>query len=396
MFTKPNNMQLATWLIAVGLTVSTAVAQQATVTTDNSNGVQTTKFATLSGTVTVFTPKFIEAGDRISGTVIEDPKGKTDKEKKTNQATLEGMVIEVMGEKVKPSQRMIHFTVPAGLVLISILDSHGKTVSKCPIKTLPQGSIAPETKTIIPPIMIAGQPLIIRGSFDGDASNTKCSIGGVPAEVLAQSPREAIVFSQTSETGPQNVKIEEQGTTTTGTIHLVKLNLSAPKTNLLKGESTTITVKVSGLEGITKDVPMSMTNESPKTVQMTGGNTIVRSIHPNNVSQTGEFSIETQLTASSAGSFVISAQVGQPNNWWIIDPDNPLAMEDYDRLIELDRVSNRQLLDTLKDLRYRKMFDYLNSKESQKWLAKKIRLIKDALNQRRIPYKNLAIDEADF
>ncbi len=396
MFTKPNNKQLATWLIAVGLTVSTAAAQQTIVTTDNSNGVQTTKLATLNGTVTIFTPKFIQAGDTISGTVIEDPKGKTDKEKEKNQAILEGMVIEVMGAKIKPAQKSFNFTVPAGLVSIAILNNRGRLQNQCPIKTLPQGSIVPETKTIIPPIMMVGQPLIIHGSFDGDASNTKCSIGGLPAEVLAKSPREAIVFSQTSETGLQNVRIEEQGTTTNGTTNVVKLNLSAPKTNLLKGESTSLKVSVSGLQGITENVHMLITNLSPNIVQMTGGNKIVRSIHPNDVSKGGEFTIETPLTASSAGSFSISAEVGQPNNWWIIDADKPLAMEDYDRLVDLDKVSNRQLLDTLHDLRLRKMLDYVNSKESQKWLAQKIRLIKDALNQRRIPYKNLAIDEADF
>ena len=396
MFIKPNNKQLAIWLLAIGLTVSTATAQQATVTTETVSGMQTTKFTTLNGTVSVFTPKFIQAGDSISGTVIEAPKGKTDSDKKKNQATLEGMVIEVMGEKVKPSQRMIHFTVPTGLVLISLVDNLGKTISKCPVNVLPQGSISPELKTIIPPIMMAGQPLIIHGNFDGDSSNTKCTIGDGPAEVLAKSPRETIVFSPITETGPQTVKIEEQGTTTNGTINVLKLSLTAPKTNLLKGESTNLQTQILGLKGITQDVRMSITNQSPKTVQMTGGNTIVRSIHPNDVSLNGEFTLETPLTASSTGSFEISAQVGQPNNWWIIDPDHPLAMEDYERLIDLDKVSNRQLLDTLNDLRLRKMLDYVNKKESQKWLAKKIRLIKDALNQRRVPYKNLAIDEADF
>ena len=396
MFAKPNNTQLAIWLAAIGLTVSTAAAQQVTVTTDIANGMQTTKFATLNGTVSVFTPTFIQVGDKISGTVIEEPNGKTDKEKVKNQATLDGMVIEVMGGKVKPSQGSFKIMVPLGLASIAMLNNHGKPVSQCPVRALPAGTIAPENSITIPPIAVAGQPFTIHGNFDGNASDTHCTIGGQPANVLAQSPRETIVLPPSKATGRQSVNIEAQGTTSSGTINVVKLNLTAPKTNLLKGQSTTLHVRILGLEGIKNDVQMSISNESPKTVQMSGGNTIIRSIHPNDVSQSGEFTLDTPLTASSAGSFTISAQVGQSNNWWIIDPDKPLAMEDYDRVIELDRVSNRQLLDTLRDLRLRKMYDYVNKQESQGWLAQKIRLIKDALNQRRIPYDNLPIDEADF
>jgi hypothetical protein len=62
---------------------------------ETANGLNTTAFDTLEGTVTVNLPDDLAAGDTISGTVISEPKGKTGDEQAKNQDELSGYVVEV-------------------------------------------------------------------------------------------------------------------------------------------------------------------------------------------------------------------------------------------------------------------------------------------------------------
>jgi hypothetical protein len=52
------------------------------------------------------------AGDTISGTVIEEPKGSNAQEKEKNKSTLDGLVIDLEGTKVPANQPRFTWTPP--------------------------------------------------------------------------------------------------------------------------------------------------------------------------------------------------------------------------------------------------------------------------------------------
>ncbi|HJX83319.1 MAG TPA: hypothetical protein VJ723_03125, partial [Candidatus Angelobacter sp.] len=98
-------------------------------------------------------------------------------------------------------------------------------------------------------------------------------------------------------------------TTTKGTFRNLKIDLTAPKTSLKKGESTELHVEVSGLEGLHQPIPLQLTNQSPNTVNLGGGNTQTIVIQPSQVSTGGTFVKTVPVTGIRSGSFVITSDI---------------------------------------------------------------------------------------
>ena len=87
----------------------------------------------------------------------------------------------------------------------------------------------------------------------------------------------------------------------------VGVRLSAPKTNLLKGERTTLTVEVSGLEGIKEDVPLQL--DSKGVITMDGGNFQNLRIKPPEITPAGIYTTDRMITGVQAGGFTVTATV---------------------------------------------------------------------------------------
>jgi len=83
--------------------------------------------------------------------------------------------------------------------------------------------------------------------------------------------------------------------------------LSAPKTQLLKGESTTVTVVVSGLQDITQSIPLHLVKGG--VVRMEGGDSQTKVIKPDEVKRGGTYSITRKITGQQAGGFSVTASV---------------------------------------------------------------------------------------
>jgi hypothetical protein len=398
---KANSLKFGFCFTVLSLFTSLSLAQIDSMThrmesmsSEISQGIQTSRVATIYGTVSVITPAFVESGDRISGTVLVNPKGESEIIRKKNGEILRGMSIQVLGTKVASALPMFTVVVPTGQPTVTIDDSEiGVSVfapNTCPAEADRPGFALTN---------IGRAPLSIPGMFDGDASNTTCSIGGQPAIILAESPRQVVVWTPPSLTGPQVVQVEESGTSMNGKVNLIGLSLSVPKTNLMKGERTTLTAKVSGLEGLTSDqypIKLSLANESPNNVSLGSGSTIETTLWQSDISALGEYRMTSTITAIAPGSFsvsgqVVSAQFGA-GSWWNDDQDHPIDMSGIETIGDLRGYSIRQLMDTLRDLRYRKMWDYVRGQKSQDWLAQKIKLVKAALHQHGVAVVSKNID----
>lgn len=208
------------------------------------------------------------------------------------------------------------------------------------VPTHPSGAvITPDPKItpsfIIPPLGQTGRPIEITGPFDGNSSNTTLNwapLAGrgpyknpeneTPIPLLAESPRKAVFESPTNVIGPIEITLMERNTQTTGNYRNVGVNLSAPKTNLLKGERTTLTVQVTGLEGIRSPVPLTL--DSKGVITMEGAMFQPLMIQPSQVGADGRYTTTRGITGVQNGGWTSTATVvTQPFNIVLRDPSPP-------------------------------------------------------------------------
>ena len=281
-------------------------------------GVNTTTLKTPRGRVRIDLPNDMAAGDTISGTVIAEPSGKDEKEKQKNADELNGYVIEVNSKHFPVSGGVIQkFVIPPTLARppeIILLDAKGNKVSSALLPMRPAPNTTTTTSFVIPQLGQSGNPISIIGPFDGDSSNTKVQVGGVPAKVIAESPRNVIIETPGTVVGPSKIAVNENGQQSTGNFRALKIDLTAPKTSLLKGESTELHVEVQGLQGITQPVPVQLQNQTPSNINLTGGNTQNIVIQPSQVPASGIFNWSTNITGVSSGGFVITGTLPSGTN----------------------------------------------------------------------------------
>ncbi len=278
----------------------------------------------LYGDVKVYLPDDMAAGDTISGTVVAEPKGNTEEERAKNQDTLEGLVVEIGDQKVDASKGAFKWVVPnAPIKLIRIIEvASGRELAKTPVSLItpmikpPTSQTSQTNKFQLPAIGQQGRAVEIPGPFDGDFSNTtlnwksatqnaESAEGGF--RLLAESPRKGVFRSPTNVTGQVEINLKEGSAETKGTYRSVGVSLSAPKTNLLKGERTTVTVMVVGLEGIKQTIPLLLITQG--VVQMDGGNSQFIPIPASGVTPAGIFTMTRTLTGQQSGGFSVTATI---------------------------------------------------------------------------------------
>ena len=271
-------------LIFIILAVSTAdtAFSQKDIQTKNTVywGLNTTTVDSPEGKVNIHLPDDIAAGDTISGTVIAEPYGTSPYEINENSDVLNGYVVEVKTPKktIKKSKvgvnKIAKIVVPAGVataLTLVLKNNKGKTVSKSSIPVNPTTSVIDKPKDFtVPEIGQTGRPVEIPGPFDGSLDTTSVKIGGKKSPVLAESPRKAVAQTPRDVVGQVDMELKERNKVTKGKINMLAIKLSAPKTTLLRGEETTITAQVVGLEGLPRDsypVPFEITNLTPQVIR---------------------------------------------------------------------------------------------------------------------------------
>jgi hypothetical protein len=206
---------------------------------------------------------------------------------------------------------MLTFVVPAsGLVSPFILkNSAGREIARgqIPRGFTPVPTQAGTPNFTLPTIGQSGRPVKNGGLFNGTAANTNLTIGGQPATVLAVSPQNLIFRSPLEPVGATTISLVNRGTSQSGPYRNVGVRLSAPKTNLLRNERTTVTLTASGLSGIEENVPLYiMTTGS---VSMEGGNNQHIEISKQMINVAGEFVRSIDITGIMPGVFNVVATI---------------------------------------------------------------------------------------
>lgn len=220
------------------------------------SGLREETFDTVEGTVRVLMPDDMRPGEIITGTVIAEPNGATAAEREANMDELTGLVMEIGEQKVEVRDRKFNWTIPAAGLMTYLLFKPDGTPLRARSGQIEIPKPGPDPDPVggpgfsIPTHGQTGKPMPISGNFDPNTP-TVITIGGQPAEILAESPRQAIVSLPRNLVGPQDVLVSENGRRVAeGKMGLLQISLSAGKLNLLKGETTTLQVKVIGLEPI--------------------------------------------------------------------------------------------------------------------------------------------------
>jgi hypothetical protein len=297
----------------------TADAQQGSVSQSAANGLNTVTFDTAAGKIKVYLPEDMRPGDTISGTVTAEPRGSTDTERTANSGVLNGMVIDTDGEnRSSVGQKSFTWKIRAGQAISALkrqlrLYSAGAARSPTHVATLALSSVTqtPPTDFVLPRLGQAGRPLTIFGPFDGNAANTASRLGDRPLEILAESQRQASFRSPADMTGPAELSVTESGHTGSGQFRNVGVSLASPKTNLVRNEKTPLTVDVSGLDGITTNVPLLLATMG--TASMSGGNAQTIEIRPMDVNSSGHYNRTFELTGTQTGGFTVIATILSDN-----------------------------------------------------------------------------------
>jgi len=286
------------------------------------DGMHNTRFKTSKGDVIVHLPDDMAAGDTISGTVVTEPAGKTDGERAANGGALSGYVIELGKQSTKAGDKYLRWYLPrastsAGLTL---RDPKRNAVGRVDVPVEPPGGTASPVP-ILPKLIVIDKPWVVRGLFHPETHDPKVTVGGNPATPLAESPRKIICANPSTQPGPQTITVQETprdatrnvtaptpSPVTTGVANVLHIELSAPKTTLRRGETTTLHVAVSGLEGIRAPVPLRIQNQTPKVLQLGGGDDQRALIHSRDVKD-GTYVTDRVLTGIQPGSFSIFADV---------------------------------------------------------------------------------------
>lgn len=299
-----------------GASASRAAADETVATTVPALIV--TSISVPQGTLRVSLPSDVAAGDTISGTVVAEPAGRSDAERRANAATLDGYVVEAGATKTRAAQRAIVFLVPPAATTATILvrRSSGEIAGRTDVpvrvqQAAPLRQAAPSDFRF-PQHAAAGQPFRISGPFSGNVATVSLTVGGRPAEVIAESPRMLVAAPPAAFAGPGRMRLSESGVSSAAPCRVVSLTLSAPSTRITKGAHVPVHIVVGGLEGLQETLRVRLVNATPDVVALAGGDAQVLRIRPDEVAAGGQHAQERDLAGLRAGSFSLSATLDEP------------------------------------------------------------------------------------
>ncbi len=366
--------------------------------TTTRNGLSTTTFNTPYGRTILNLPTGIKAGDTISGTVIREPRGRTEEERGVSERFGDSDIVHIVTRsqsdkpdlesyrpylespkvdlptlfptkrpppkrppilddtvwrlplKKKPlkgtkiptkeveSGGMFRFEIADERVISALISGNSRAVLSMNDgqKTIPieivQLALTPVEPVVVsypkqsgspwksPNYVQAGRLIPIIGPFDGDAKNTSLKLDGKPLTILAESPRRAFFRFPTQTVGQHEVRIKELGQETRIPYRILKVGLSAPKTNLIRGEKTTVTIEVGGLNNLmeTEIIPLQLVSHG--VINMDGGDSQSLRIRKKDVDANGVFRTTRKVTGLRTGGWGVNATVIDPRQTPIFVP----------------------------------------------------------------------------
>ncbi|MBI5858822.1 MAG: hypothetical protein HZB42_14415 [Sphingobacteriales bacterium] len=266
-------------------------------------------FETKEGKINVYLPP-LSSSVTLSGTVYSEPNGRNGKDSSKNLEALKSYLLKLGDILIKAEGSSFSFQLPAASpsgVPLQLQSSAGQVINT---QTLPfTQATVPARNFSVPPYMVSTDAATIKGNFDGNITNTSVTANGQKATLLAESPSRLYIKTPDNITGPVTIQCNEGGSTQKASTNIISLQLSADKTNLRKGESTQIHIKVAGLEGLSTNVPVNITNASQSVINIEGGNAQQIVIVPSRDAASGVYETTRAIQSLKNGGFSVTVNV---------------------------------------------------------------------------------------
>ncbi len=270
-------------------------------------GVHVVIFDTPYGRLYVNLPDDMAMGDIISGQLTLQPTGQEEKQRDKNLKKLAQHYLELGKQRISAGADWGKWTIPeVDKLSVTLMDPKGKTVASTEVPVQPQPAPFHQDFSC-QSAGVAGGMFQYFGEFDGDFSDTDGHIGDRELTKWAESPRKVILESPKDIIGLCTVTLTEGDYRGECSYRGLSIQAAAGKDTLLKGESTTLTVTVRGLEGLAEEIPLGLENKTADIVRMDREG--VFSITPDDVQLDGTYTTSRRITGIMPGRFHISAAV---------------------------------------------------------------------------------------
>ena len=318
-------------VLLLSVFISAESYSQNTVQQKHNNGLSTITIQTAKGNISIHIPEHHNS-ESITGRVSVVASGNSNTRIKKNKASLEEFQLTYGGLPISlQSNSYALNTAELKNNILSLSNEKGKLLIATTI-TLPSKNKIALNTVRIPPYLTAGQPGRISASLDGISTNTTVAINNENVSILAESETDLFFEVPSNNRGVHQIQVENEGQTTDAEVNILVLDISAERLNLLRGETTTLSIQVSGLEDLDTEVPITITNDSPSNISLEGGNNQEITIQPNG----DTYELSQTITATQGGGFSISASILPANESNVDDNDETLCncvIDDYSYLI---------------------------------------------------------------
>lgn len=320
------------YVLSLLLLVPASITWAQTITSQK--GLTTALFNTDYGIIKVYLPENIRPGELISGTIEAEPKGSNTRQIEKNLAELKKYTISFNNEKfpVGIIENLFSFIAHKDRQFFQVIELHHISGQKPFTLSVPSGGSGDSdprdfliwqssssegqnelNRCIVPTHALTDAPMRITGPFDGDASNTKCTLNGQPMQVLVESSSQCQVLYPAYGQGLKTFHVSENGQEKcTRQTSGVDMQVTTGNLKLKKGQSTFIDIKITGLENLPDKATLTVTNITPSVVSMTNGNLQIIPIWPLKDSAGGVFSLHCSAVSLNAGTFSVNINLDLP------------------------------------------------------------------------------------
>ena len=140
-------------------------------------------------------------------------------------------------------------TQPGDFVPLLLRDFRGRELARASIPVAAKRDLFPNFR--FPKFVHAGSPAPVFGPFDGDADSTSFTIGGQPAQVLAESVRKVVVRAPEHILGPAPFVMKKGAIEKSGTVRSLQIQTNTP-------DNATLAVSVKGLSGLQDEAALKL------------------------------------------------------------------------------------------------------------------------------------------
>lgn len=158
----------------------------------------------------------------------------------------------------------------------------------------------------MPSVIEAGASVVIKGAFDGDSANTRISVGGVPGIIENETRTECTFAAPSASIGRQGIEVRDGISWLKSDIVVLQVTPKLERTNLSRGETTRLELKVNGLDGLMREVELEITNETPSQISIDDGDQANVTLRPG-----PDTTVAVKIKAKQSGNFSIGYTVAK-------------------------------------------------------------------------------------